>query len=688
VDIEGRGAVPVPQLSVDEQIDRGPSPLERARRKLEPAVTVGGSRLPAVEPEGVAAFLLPFALVVYLALSNGGYGVEARSIVGVLSWVAVVVACLVSARPGGRIGRGGLLALGLLAALAAWTGLSFLWTENQERTAVEVGRMLSYLGVFALALGLAGRGQLRAMAAGLTVGLTVVCALALMSRLQPNWFPERRSADFIPVPDIERRLAYPLNYSGGVATLVTMTVPLLLASAWTARTVLARTLAAAALPMVLVALWLTGSGLILAVGWIGAAVFVSLSEDRLPKLATLAVGLLGGALLSVAVVEFEALDRGLSTPQALAEGDRLLVLTLATMAVVAFAHLWIYRMSRRLGRPDLDRIAPPRIRRMTFGGLAVGTILVIVALALVGAFDSQLDRFRSLSEVSADAPRVAQVTDISSSGRYQQWRAALDAVAAEPVLGLGAGTYEFWWAREGSYGGFVRDAHSLYLETLGELGVVGFLLVAGFVGVIIVVGVRLSRGADGDHRAVRAGVVGSVAAFAAAAAVDWMWELGALTMAFMLLAAIALTKAPDGSAIPRPRQTVPLNPLARAGLIVVGLAAVALIVPPVLAERHLDASRVAFDQGDLEQSYDRAVSAERVQPYAASPRLQQALVLERTGQLAEASHAARLAIERAPTDWRPRVILARLTEMTGNTAEARRNSEEARELNPNSGIFE
>ena len=35
--------------------------------------------------------------------------------------------------------------------------------------------------------------------------------------------------------------------------------------------------------------------------------------------------------------------------------------------------------------------------------------------------------------------------------------------------GIGPGTFEFWWSRNGIYpGGFVRDAHSLYMETLAK----------------------------------------------------------------------------------------------------------------------------------------------------------------------------------------------------------------------------
>src|SRR5207253_2468042 len=53
-----------------------------------------------------------------------------------------------------------------------------------------------------------------------------------------------------------------------------------------------------------------------------------------------------------------------------------------------------------------------------------------------------------------------------------------DQIRAHPLLGTGAGTFGLYWERSGKvlrFGGAL-DAHSLYLETLAELGPVGLLL--------------------------------------------------------------------------------------------------------------------------------------------------------------------------------------------------------------------
>jgi hypothetical protein len=45
---------------------------------------------------------------------------------------------------------------------------------------------------------------------------------------------------------------------------------------------------------------------------------------------------------------------------------------------------------------------------------------------------------------------------------------------------VGAAGYEPWWAQHGPLDYHVRNAHSLFVETGAELGIVGFLLLLGF----------------------------------------------------------------------------------------------------------------------------------------------------------------------------------------------------------------
>ena len=117
------------------------------------------------------------------------------------------------------------------------------------------------------------------------------------------------------------------------------------------------------------------------------------------------------------------------------------------------------------------------------------------------------------------------------SGRWQFWSAALDQWDAHRVLGDGAGTYESWWAQHASFSYFVRDAHSLYLEALGELGILGFLLIVAVVVIAgVAVGVRRSWRAPGDAGVTTAALTAVFAAYGFSLGFEWMWELTAVSV--------------------------------------------------------------------------------------------------------------------------------------------------------------
>ena len=113
-----------------------------------------------LDPPAAAAWTLAFALVAYLALSNGGYDTVVRSQAGIAVWWVVLLGALAGILPA-RLGRASWVAIGLLAAFAVWTGLAATWSESAERSAVELGRVATYLGVLVLAIAVQGRTAAR-----------------------------------------------------------------------------------------------------------------------------------------------------------------------------------------------------------------------------------------------------------------------------------------------------------------------------------------------------------------------------------------------------------------------------------------------------------------------------------------------------------------------------------------------
>ena len=308
---------------------------------------------------GLATWLLAAALVVYLALENGGYDPIPRDQIGVAVWWALLLGVAVEALPVPGRTRAALAALGLLLGFAVWTALSLGWTQSAERTATELARVAAYLGVFALGICLVTRRRAgaRRLLDGVTFGLALIAALAVLSRLHMAWFPANELGKVLPGIEIERRLAYPLGYSSAIGALAGMTLPLLLAATASARTIAVRALTAAAFPLAGLALYLSTSGTGAAVAAVAMLAFLALSPDRLPKLLTLAAGAGGAAILAAAVHSRGALAGGLPSAAAERQGDEVILIALAVCAGVALLQVGFALAVRHGRHPGLVRIS-------------------------------------------------------------------------------------------------------------------------------------------------------------------------------------------------------------------------------------------------------------------------------------------------------------------------------------------
>jgi O-antigen ligase len=147
-----------------------------------------------------------------------------------------------------------------------------------------------------------------------------------------------------------------------------------------------------------------------------------------------------------------------------------------------------------------------------------------------------------MGEPATDPAFGAGAQRLGSTGsfRFEYWEAALKGWSQDPVAGEGAGAFPVTWLRERESDDIVRDAHSLELETLAELGLVGLALLLVVFGAVAVAARRVA-GAD---PALAAGPVAVLAAWAAHSAIDWDWEMPALTLVPVVLAGILLARVP------------------------------------------------------------------------------------------------------------------------------------------------
>ena len=655
-----------------------------------PGAQASGIGRVAVGAANVAAWFVPVVLIVFLGLSNGGFDTISRSEVGVAVWWTVLLGTALNIVPVAGRSLPARAMLIVAVAFAAWTALAMTWTESEGRTAIEIARVSAYLGVFTLSLAVQGEGRWRHVLHGVATGVVVVCGIAVLSRMLPSWFPEQTAGRYLTGIQIQSRLAYPLNYSSGLGAFAAIGLPLALGATSTARSLLGQALAAAAIPLLGLTLWLTTSSLSVPAAVIALAAYMILAPDRLPKLATLAVAGGGSAVLFIATEQRGALDRGLDTPLAREQGHEMLLLVLLVCAGVGLVQVALGRWVRHARRPAWLRISR-RNASLAAAGALVAAVIVGIAVGLPGRVSDEWSDFKSRSSANpAASSRGTEILDFSGSGRYDFWQAAVDANATHPWRGIGPGTFDFWWTQHGSYAAYVRDAHSLYLETLGELGIIGLLLIGGLSAGILAIGAWRALRAPPDLRVAIAAATAGCAAFVAGALVDWTWELGVLPVAFLALAGIACAAgAPAGNRpVFRPGWDPPwrryIGRVAISLLAALGLVAIA---QPLWGAVALQRSQDAAADGRWSDALDDARSAGSAQPYAGSPPLQEALVLEHQGRLPAALRAARAATEREATNWQNWFVLARIARKAGERSEAAAARARVRELNPRSNVF-
>ena len=480
--------------------------------------------VPAAATAAPTRTLLPAAAVLLagptvLAFFSGGYGVESQLLAA--SVTLVVLGVLAATAPWPLVRSPiALVALGALIGLAVWTGLSVDWSRIRNLAADETAQMGLYASFFAAALiVIQERSVRRAAPIVLLAGAVTVALYALAGRLLPDLFPVTLSGR------AGSRIEQPLTYWNALGLL--MSFGMLLAAALAANerlTARVRALACTAAVPCAVVLYLTfsrGSLVALAAGFV--ALF--LMRPRRALLVAAAVVLAGAAVLALVlqllpdVLELGGGDSGAQTGQG--------AIFVAALAAVTVAVGAAFARFARAGRDDGALGLSPGLRRV----LAIGTMAAVIGVAwLIATGSEKTDPLPSSKE---------RLTKISTN-RGEYWRVAVDSFAGDPLTGVGAGSYGVEWRRERESEDFAQDAHTLYLETLAELGLVGGLLLATFLGAVLL---GVARSGSDATDPIAPAAAACLAAFLVHVGLDWTWEFPAVTLIALLFAAAAVQPA-------------------------------------------------------------------------------------------------------------------------------------------------
>ncbi len=626
----------------------------------------------------VASFLAPPLLIVGLALGGGGYGLADRHTAGIAVWIVVVVLVALGAASSARIARPFLFVAGSIAALALISAVSAEWSGSAERSIIEADRVLVYLGIFLAAFLIAQTERRRQrFAEGIAVAVALIALLALGSRLLPN---------VISVPDLTyggSRLRYPLGYWNANAVMFGLALALL---AWTGRrgeSAAIRWFGVAVTPVAILALYFTYSrgGLLSALVAFGC--LLALSRDRLLYLAGLLAALILTLPAIIATQSSPALAEGSINSSAVDQGVTVLLILIAAIVLNALAHWAILRAEHRNVRAlarALELSRDPRLLR------TLGTACAVLLIGAVAIFGGRVwERFSSDALTFPSEPQQ-RLTELSGLGRHDYWRVAIDDFADHPLLGRGAGTYEFNWQERRSLDVAVKDAHSVYLEAFDELGLIGGALTLALVLASLWWGFSAWRHDTEPARERTLVLVAVMLGFAVTAGFDWFWEIAGLGSLFFLAAGVAIgvrcaqpaTATANATESERRHYGVAIGALALAWL------SIAALVGPLLVAGKLSDSRAEAASGDIEAAISDASTARSVEPWAASPYVQLALLAELQGDYPEAITRLGQAIDREDRNWELFYLRARVEEESGDYTAAYEDLLRAVSLNPKS----
>jgi hypothetical protein len=592
-------------------------------------------------------------------------------------WLVIVGVLVLGAAGRAVLGRPFYWATGLILALALFSAFSSLWSGSVELSVIEADRVLVYLGFFLATFVIAQTGQRRQrFGEGIAIGLAGLALAALASRLLPDFWSVSEG------PGSGPRLSYPLGYWNADGVIFGMATALMLWSSRRSLIAALRWAAVACLPAILLALYLTYSrGGLLAL-LIACGCLIVLSRDRLWLLATLAIGSLGALPALLAVQSRRSLADNLADTHIAGQGVTVLLILLAGTALA----LGLFALLRRLERGEgavtgraIDLSRDPKVLKGV--ALALAVIGIGAAIAVGGR---AWDQF-SQPDIKFPGQPEQHFGELSGAGRSEFWNVALDAFDEKPVLGHGAGTYRFSWHQLRDNSVTNRDAHSLYLQALAELGVVGGALVLGLMGFLVWTGFATWRAARGARRELYAVLLGLCLAFAVGSAIDWFWQVALVGAVFFLAAGVlvaarcaqlAQVRADANGAAGQRRYG-----FAIAGLVLAWVAALAL-TGPLLVDHEIDQSNAAVRAGNLVSAVDHAETARSIEPWATSPYLQLALLAEREGNYPAALRRIDQAIEREEDSWLLYYVRARIEHRAGDEAAATASFAEAKRLNP------
>lgn len=649
----------------------GPVP-DAPETGFEPAPEpVTDRRRPGRASVGLLEGALVSAVALAVGLSPFFYGFYDLSTWGPIALLLLAVLLgLVVARP--AVPRpAALAALAGLVGLWAWSLVSTSWAESADQAVTEANRWMLYAALLATLLLLLRDDRLGRLLLGVATALVAALGAYLIGVILAG-----DGASLF----LGARLNEPLGYVNGQGGYLLLGIWPLVAVAERARNHVLSGAAVAAAVMLAGVVVLTQTRAVVPAVLISAVALLALVPGRERRAWVLVAVGAGLAVLMDPLLDVYDQSEGVPAEDVLRDAA-------ARVAIVAVAVGALWAAARAAVGRAYSGSGPPRgLRAVSIAALSTLVVLAVVAgVAATGnpirELGDQWDGFTNLQGGSSDRTRFTSL----GGNRYDYWRIAIDQFEDEPLRGMGAGNYDRTYFLERRTSEDIRQPHSIELQTLAELGLVGGLALALFLGGVLWGFGR--RALTARRRPEDIGMVvaggGIFLTWLVHTSVDWLHLIPGVTGVALFGAAVLLAPwagsraAPGGSVTRR--------------IVVVGAAAIVVFAALHLGRSTLADRALTQGQDALPANPQRALSKAGdsldLNDEATETYFLAAAAYARLNQYEEARGALLQAARREPHNFLPWALLGDLAVRRGDLRQAERDYGRALELNPRDPVI-
>ncbi len=440
-----------------------PLPARRRRHRL-PAGADAGRR----SGLWLGTVLLAAVLCLITFYAKGGLNLETMTRTEItLTILAGLILALGAIALRGGTPVYGLWPAMLLAAFAALSAISIIWSVQPDESWRDAERLLAYAAVFAATIAVVRFVPERwpAVLGGIVLSSVVICGYVLMTKSLPDHFTGA---------NIYARLYEPYEYWNALGLTAAMgAIGCMWLGARRAGHAVLSALAYPAMGVLLLTLLLAYSrGALVAVA-LGMVLWFCIVPLRLRGAAVL----ISGAVAAGSIAAWDFKTSALSSEkvpiaEATRAGHELGALTIAMVLVLTLVGIGVsFATGRRAPTPESRR------RAGTVLLCLLGVVILLAAGALAhsqrGFTGSISHAFNRLTDTHAKVPNTPGRLTAIASVRAQYWDEALKVFKAHPWLGAGADGYDVARLRYLTGPLPAKHAHGFVVQTLADLGLVG-----------------------------------------------------------------------------------------------------------------------------------------------------------------------------------------------------------------------